>query len=122
MDDCLAFVAATRSASAKPGNTCSTCPANVESKQVFKPIGIDITRISGAGNRCEANATIRVAFNPTTGQPITGGLVGWISPQQRDEWQHGKAPPGEQVYRVKVTYIRERNHWRAVEFEPDTKT
>jgi hypothetical protein len=121
MDDCRAFVAATRSASAKPDGTCATCPTGAQSKDVLKPMGMDVTGISCADNRCEANATIRVTFNPSTGQPITGGLVGWISPRQRDEWLRGKTPSGEQVYRVKIAYVRQRDHWRAIEFEPDAK-
>jgi hypothetical protein len=122
IDGCLAFVAATRSASAKKDGTCATCPGAGESKDVFKPVGMDVTQISCSGNRCEVNATIRVTFNPSTGQAITGGLVGWVSPEQRNQWLHGETPSGEQVYHVKITYVREGDHWRAIEFEPGSKS
>ena len=48
-----------------------------------------------------------------------GGLVGWISPEQRAQWLHGQTAAGEQIYHVKITYRRTGKDWRAVEFDRD---
>jgi hypothetical protein len=61
--------------------------------------------------------TIRASFNPGAGERIAGGLTAWISPEQRSEYLSGRMPSGEQVYRVKITYKRRGEAWRAIEFD-----
>jgi hypothetical protein len=74
-------------------------------------------RISCVGDTCTALVTLRVTFNPGTGERIAGGLTAWISPAQRSAYLSGQTPAGEQAYRVQITYKRRGERWRAVEFD-----
>lgn len=118
-EDLFRFVQATRSPRAAFNTTCATCPAMADAVEVLKPVGFDVTQLTCSGDRCDVAVTMRATFNQSTGQTISGGLVAWISQSQRDEWLHGKTPPGQQTFRVKATYVRRGEHWRAIEFAPD---
>jgi hypothetical protein len=58
-----------------------------------------------------------VVFNSGPAGTITGGLTAWIPQEQRLQYSNGHAPEGEQVYRVKITYKRTEDTWRAIEFD-----
>jgi hypothetical protein len=115
-EDCLAFVRSTRIVSAQaPSADCPGCPAAGAEVLAFRQAKTD--RISCSGDTCTVLVTIRVSFKPGTGERITGGLTAWISPEQRSEYLSGRTPAGEQAYRVRITYKRRGERWRAVEFD-----
>jgi hypothetical protein len=74
-------------------------------------------RISCSGDTCTVLVTIRVSFNPGTGERMSGGLTAWIPPEQRSAYLGGQTPSGEQAYRVQITYKRRSGAWRAIEFD-----
>lgn len=114
-EDCVAFVRATTAVSKNNGDAeCAECPVNT--KEVLRVDNVRVDQISCAGDGCEAAVTIYATFNPSTSTPIAGGLVGWIPSNQREEYNRGKTPAGQQVYKVNVTYRRDGEFWRAVEF------
>jgi hypothetical protein len=76
-----------------------------------------VDRISCSADTCEVAVTLRAVFNPAPAGTITGGLAGWISQEQRLQYLDGHPPEGEQVYRVKITYRRTGEGWRAIEFD-----
>ena len=114
--DCLGFVRSTKVVPA-PGPTadCPGCPAGGAEVLTFQQMKTD--RISCSGDTCTALVTIRVSFKPGRGERIAGGLTAWISPEQRSEYLTGRTPSGEQAYRVKITYKRRGERWRAAEFD-----
>jgi hypothetical protein len=114
-EDCLRFVRSTRTVSTKKGD-CPDCPAT-EGTPVLEFVGMHVEQISPSGPTCNVAVTLRATFIPSTSQEITDGLVGWIPPEQRSQFLHGETPSGEQVYRVMITYSRDGDEWRAVEFE-----
>jgi hypothetical protein len=115
-EDCVAFLRATEVVPAQTASSdCPTCPApgtEVLRFQSMKTDGVFCSAIS-----CEVVVTIRAFFNPGAGESLGGGLTAWIPPEQRAEYLRGNTPPGEQVYRVKITYRRAGEAWRAVEFD-----
>lgn len=114
--DCVAFVRSTQVVPAPaPAADCPGCPAQGAEVLAFRQMQMD--RISCSGDTCTASVTIRVSFNQGAGERIAGGLTAWISPEQRSEYLSGRAPSGEQAYRVQVTYKRRAEGWRAVEFD-----
>lgn len=117
-EDCIGFVSATR---AIPPNhdsaPCPQCPADTSANEVLNPENLHIDQVSPEGPTCEVIATITASFRPSTGGAITGGLIGWMSPEQKEQYAQGKTPPGQQTYKVRITYRREGDEWRAVEFE-----
>ena len=74
-------------------------------------------RISCSGDTCTVLVTVRVLFKPGTGERIAGGLTAWISQEQRSEYLSGRTPSGEQAFRVKITYKRSGERWRAADFD-----
>ncbi|MFL6590978.1 MAG: hypothetical protein ACJ8M4_12490 [Chthoniobacterales bacterium] len=115
-EDCVAFVRATKVVPARaPAADCPTCPA--EGIEILAFRGMRIERISCAANTCEVAVALRAAFNPGPGGTIGGGLTAWISPEQRTEYLNGRVPSAEQIYRVKITYRRTGEEWRAIEFD-----
>ena len=116
-EDCIAFVGRTKSAVKDANGACPTCPAGSEMTDVFAVKEITVDKVSCAGDSCEAAATIRAIFNSSTGHPIVGGLVGWIQEKDRMKWLKGETPAAEQAYKVKITYRREGDEWRAIEFD-----
>lgn len=118
VEDCHAFVWLTKVISAKtPSADCPQCPSTGEGSQALKFQGTKVERVSCRENTCEAAVTIRASFNPSKGGTITGGLTGWIPLEQREQYSRGQTPSGEQVYHVKITYRREGQGWRPVDFE-----
>jgi hypothetical protein len=116
-EDCVAFLSATKTVAAGQTNgLCPTCPANKESTDVLKFNNIKIDRVTLIGASCQVVVRIFATFNPSRGGAITGGLVGWIAPEQRAEYARGKTPPGQQVYEVNITYRRNQNGWQPIDF------
>ena len=115
-EDCAAFVRATRIVPAQtPPAECPGCPAEGAEALSFRQMKKD--GISCSGDTCTVLVTLTVSFNPARGERITGGLTAWISPEQRSEYLSGRTPPGEQAYRVKITYQRRGESWHASEFD-----
>jgi hypothetical protein len=115
-DDCVAFLRATRATAGQgAGNDCPTCPPEGMEVLSFRQMKID--RLSCASDACEVAVTISAVFNPGRGETIGGGLTAWITPEQRAEYLRGDPPKGDQNYRVKVTYKRTGDSWRAIEFD-----
>ena len=115
-EDCVAFVRSTKIVPAQaPTAHCPECPADGTQVLAFRQMQMD--RISCSGDTCTVLVTLRVSFNPGAGEKISGGLTAWISPEQRSEYLSGHTPSGEQAYRVKITYKRRSEAWRAVEFD-----
>ena len=73
--------------------------------------------VSCSGDTCTVVVTIRAVFNAGSGEAMAGGLTAWIPPEQRSAYLSGQTPPGDQTYRVRITYKRRGDAWRAVEFE-----
>ena len=112
-EDCVAFVRSTKVVPATP--QCAGCTGDSREALAFRQIKVD--RISCVAAACEITVTLRAAFNPGPAGTISGGLAGWISPEQRQGFLSGHAPEGEQVYPVKITYQRQGEEWRPVEFD-----
>src|SRR4051812_4271986 len=103
-EDCVAFVRATKVASATPGSDCPGCAAEGAEVLAFREMKLE--QISCSADCCQVSVTVRAVFNEGPAGAITGGLTAWISPEQRLEYAKGRAPEGEQVYRVKIIYKR----------------
>jgi hypothetical protein len=117
-EDCVAFVSATKTLDPRrAADNCKTCLASDGAVQVFRLNGIRTDRVPCSETACDIIVTIRAIFNPSSRNPIGGGLTAWISPEQREQWLRGQTPEGEQVYAVKITYRREGPGWRAIEFD-----
>ena len=115
-EDCVSFVRSTKIVPAKaPAADCPGCPAGGTEMFAFRQMKTE--RISCSGDTCTVLVTLVVVFNPGAGEAISGGLTAWISPEQRSEYLSGRTPPGEQSYRVKITYKRRGAGWRAAEFD-----
>ena len=115
-EDCVSFVRSTKVVSTKAlAADCPGCPAGGTEMFAFRQMKTE--RVSCAGDTCTVLVTLVVVFNPGAGEAIAGGLTAWISPEQRSEYLSGKTPPGEQSYRVKITYKRRGAGWRAAEFD-----
>jgi hypothetical protein len=115
-EDCVAFVRSTKIVPAQaPTADCPGCPAEGAEMLAFRRIKTD--RISCSADSCTVLVTISVSFNPGAGERVAGGLTAWISPEQRSEYLSGRTPSGEQTYRVKITYKRRGETWRAAEFD-----
>jgi hypothetical protein len=112
-EDCVAFVHATKIV--PPTAECAGCTGDTREALAFREIKVD--RISCAAAACEITVTLRAAFIPGPGGTISGGLAGWILPEQRQAFLSGRTPEGEQVYPVKITYQRRGDDWRPVEFD-----
>ncbi|MFN2622310.1 MAG: hypothetical protein ABR611_05640 [Chthoniobacterales bacterium] len=113
-EDCVAFVQATKVSPAK-STDCPGCSGEQLSAIAFRQMHLD--RISCTAVSCEATVTLRAVFNTAASGIISGGLTAWISPDQRQDFLNGHPPAGEQVYRVKITYKRTGDAWRAIEFD-----
>jgi hypothetical protein len=115
-EDCAAFVRSTKIVPSRTVSTdCPGCPAGGTDVFSFRHMKTDA--VSCSGDTCTVVVTIRAVFNPGSGETITGGLTGWIPPEQRSAYLSGHTPSGEQAYRVQVTYKRRGAAWRAVEFD-----
>ena len=112
-EDCVAFVRATKIVPANP--ECAGCSGDAREALAFRQMRVD--RISCSAASCEITVTLRAVFNPGPGGTFSGGLTGWISQEQRQEYLNGHTPGGEQVYPVKITYKRRGEEWRAIEFD-----
>ena len=118
-EDCLNFVRLTKILPTQsPTADCPQCPPAGADVLAFRQVKTD--QISCSGDTCTVLVTVRVAFNPGAGERIAGGLTAWISPEQRSAYLKGQTPPGEQAYRVKITYKRRGEEWRAIEFDRAT--
>jgi hypothetical protein len=115
VEDCVAFLRATKIFPKASAADCPGCSAEGTEVLAFRRMQMD--RISCSADTCEAAVTLRAVFNPAPGGTITGGLAAWISQEQRFEYLNGRPPEGEQVYRVKITYRRTGEAWRAIEFD-----
>ncbi len=117
-EDCVAFLRATK---AVPTNgekkDCPECPGGSAAVEVLKFNTFRIEKISPSKTNCNVLVEIRAEFNPGPGGTITGGLVGWISPEKRELYRQGKTPAGQQFYKVKIAYNRSGGSWRPVEFD-----
>ena len=115
-EDCVAFVGATKVAPARTVNAnCPTCPAGGTEMLSFRQTKTDT--VSCSADTCTVVVTIRAAFNPGSGEKITGGLTAWIPPEQRTAYLSGQTPTAEQTFRVQITYKRQGERWRAIEFD-----
>lgn len=114
--DCVAFVRSTKVVPAQPpGTECPGCPARGTEVLTFRNVKTEA--VSCAGDTCNVLVTIHAVFNPGSGGTMAGGLTAWISPEQRNEYLSGRAPSGEQAYRIRITYKHRGDAWRAVEFD-----
>jgi hypothetical protein len=115
-EDCVAFVRSTKVVPARaPSTDCPGCPARGTDVLSFRHMKTDA--VSCSGDTCTVVVTIRAVFNPGSGATMTGGLTGWIPPEQRSAYVSGQTPSGEQAYRVQIAYKRRGAAWRAVEFD-----
>jgi hypothetical protein len=114
-EDCVAFVRATKILPKTAAADCPGCSAKGTEILAFRQIRMD--RTSCSADTCEVAVTLRAVFNPAPAGTITGGLAAWISQEQRLQYIEGHPPQGEQVYRVKITYRRTGEEWRAIEFD-----
>jgi hypothetical protein len=114
-EDCATFVRSTRVIPARTATNCPTCPAGGTPILAFR--GMNTDAVSCSGDTCTVIATIHAAYIPGSGERVSGGLTGWLSPEQRSAYLNGKAPSGEQTYRVQIIYRRRDAGWRAVEFD-----
>ena len=112
-EDCVAFVRATKVAPAQA--ECAGCSNEGAEVLAFQQLHTD--RVSCSAAACEVTVTLRASFNSGTKGTISGGLTGWIPPEQRQNYLNGRTPEGEQVYRVKIIYKRTGEEWRAIEFD-----
>jgi hypothetical protein len=116
-EDCYAFVWLTKATLARgTSGDCPQCPSSEEAIHVLKFETAKVDRVSCTEEICEATVTIRASFNPSKGGTISGGLTGWIPPEQREQYSRGQTPPGEKVYHVNIIYKRKKGGWRAVDF------
>jgi hypothetical protein len=114
--DVVAFVRATRIVPAAGASTaCPGCPA--EGPEVLTMSHFKTDAVSCSGDTCSVLVTIRAEFNPGSGERMAGGLTGWIPPEQRSAYLSGQTPPGEQAFRVQITYKRRADAWQAAEFD-----
>ena len=113
-EDCVSFVRATKVVPPVPATDCPGCSTQGSDALAFREMKVE--RISCSTN-CDVTVTLRVAFNQVPVGTVTGGLTAWISQEQRLQYLNGKAPEGDQVYRVKITYKRTARGWRAIEFD-----
>src|SRR5436305_5627619 len=117
VEDCYAFAWLTKATLArKMSAECPQCPSTEEAIHVLKFEGAKVERVSCKGETCAVAVSIRASFNPSKGGTISGGLTGWIPPEQREQYSRGQTPPGEKAYQVKITYRRKEGEWRPVEF------
>ena len=115
-EDCAAFVRSTKVVPARAAATdCPGCPAGGTAVLAFR--GMKTDAVSCSGDTCTVVVTIRAMYNPGSGERITGGLTAWLPAEQRSAYLSGHTPPGEQAYRVQITYKRRGAAWRAVEFD-----
>jgi hypothetical protein len=115
-EDCVAFVRSTKVVAAPAGSAdCPGCP--VGGTEVFSFRQMKANSPSCSGDTCTVVVTIRAVFNPGSGERIAGGLTAWIRPEERTAYLNGQTPTGEQMFRVKITYKRRAEGWRAVEFD-----
>jgi hypothetical protein len=116
-DDCRAFAWLTKAMPAQtPSANCPQCPSSEQGTEVLKFQGAKVDRVSCAAGTCEVEVSVHASFNPSKGGTITGGLTGWIPLEQREQYSRGQTPPGEQVYHLNITYRREGERWRLVDF------
>jgi hypothetical protein len=114
-EDCVAFVRATKIFPKTAAADCPGCSAEGTEILAFRQMRMD--RISCSADTCEVAVTLHAVFNPAPAGAITGGLAAWISQEQRLQYLDGHPPDGEQVYRVKISYRRTGEGWRAIEFD-----
>ncbi len=115
-EDCVAFVRATKVVPAQTRSAeCPECPADGNEALSFRHM--ETEGISCSGDMCTVTATIRAVFNSAFGERFSGGLAGWIPTEQRFAYLRGEMPAGEQSYRVRITYRRHGEDWRAVDFD-----
>lgn len=116
-EDCVGFLRATRATKVPVGTAdCPACPASDVRPEVLHFRDFAVERKSCSETNCSVEVTIKALFNPSTGGRIVGGLTGWISPAQKEQYARGETPAGLQTYKVHVIYRRDRGVWRAVEF------
>jgi hypothetical protein len=94
---------------------CPGCPTGGTDVLTFRQMKTD--SITCSGDTCTVVVTIRAEFNPGSGERVAGGLTAWIPPEQRDAYLSGHTPPGEQAFRVQITYRRRGSAWQAIEFD-----
>ena len=117
VEDCYGFVWLTKATLArKTSAECPQCPSTDDAIHVLKFEGAKVERVSCTEETCEVAVSIRASFNPSKGGTISGGLTGWIPPEQREQYSRSQTPPGEKVYHVKIIYRRKEGAWRPVEF------
>jgi hypothetical protein len=115
-EDSVAFVGSTKVVPSRAASTdCPGCPAGGTDVFSFRHMKTDA--VSCSGDTCTVLVTMRAVFNPGSGETMTGGLTGWVPPEQRNAYLSGHVPSGEQAYRVQITYKRRGAAWRAVEFD-----
>lgn len=115
-EDCVALVRATKIVPARAASAdCPGCSVAGTEMLAFRQMKTD--SVSCSGGTCTALVTIRAAFKPASGETIAGGLTAWIPPETRNAYLSGNVPSEEQTYRVRITYQRRGETWRAVEFD-----
>jgi hypothetical protein len=115
-EDCVRFVHATRAVMNNAPN-CPTCPGATNGADVFQFDGAQVDNVSCSEKSCDVAVTIRATFNPSKGGKIAGGLTAWIPVEQREAYEHGQTPAGQQSYRAKITYRRTSSGWQMAEFD-----
>lgn len=118
-EDCVGFLRATLAIppNAHVTTSCPQCPPSKTPVEVLKFNDFKIDRLTNPSkDSCVADVTIRAQFNPSSGGKIFGGLVGWISKEQKKAYELGQTPSGPQTYKVRVFYRRSQGVWRTVEF------
>jgi len=115
--DVVAFVRSTKIVPAAGANAdCPGCP--VGGTEVLTHRDMRTDKVSCSADTCTVMVTTRAVFNPGSGEGMAGGLTAWIPPEQRSAYLSGQTPEGEQTFRLRITYKRSGEAWRAVDFEP----
>lgn len=119
-EDCVAFVLATKTPATQPAAadnaSCPTCPPTGDATEVLRVEDVKVDRITPTNGACQVAVRIFARFNPSHGGSIVGGLTGWITPEQREQYARGETPEGQQIYHVNITYRRNANGWQPIEF------
>jgi len=117
-EDCVAFLRATTAVPLnRASGNCPQCPVSTNDPEVLLFTSFKINEASFSEETGHVDVEIQAQFNPSAGGTIVGGLIGWISPEQRKQYALGQTPAGRQLYKVRVIYRRDGRVWRAIEFD-----
>ncbi|MEP6808745.1 MAG: hypothetical protein ABI992_00755 [Chthoniobacterales bacterium] len=116
-EDCVAFLRSTKATPLHAQNTdCPHCPSDA-AVEVLRFDDFTVEHIKPSPTTCEVIVAIKAQFNPSAGGRIGGGLTGWITPEQREQYERGETPTEQQIYHVRIFYRHTGAVWKAIEFD-----